>query len=218
MRILPKTPAQQVRRLTTLIPSWAQHQDAIGLSPQRVAQLKTLLDQARAAQLAAYHARDAARSATSAFEQATAQLVRQASASIRTIKITAKLTTQPVDVLSQALLPVPKTRGRIAEPGTPRNFTCTLLADGSVQLKWACDNPKGSVGTTYIVRRRIGDTSAFEHVQTRGVKHIIDGTIPAGTTNATYEITASRTTGPGTPGRYTVNFGTTAIRTKLCAA
>lgn len=207
MRILPKSPAQQVRRLTALVPTWAQQPDALGLSPARVAQIEGLLAQASAAQRRAYQARDAARSATLAFELATAALVRQAATAIRTIKITAKTSGTPVEILSRAHLPAPKPRGHIAPPGTPKNFTFTLGQTGLLLLKWECANPKESAGTTYAVSRRIGDHGDFEHLASRGKKHFTDTTIPAGTSSITYEVTAFRSTSRGMPGRYAVLFG-----------
>jgi hypothetical protein len=224
MRILPKTPAQQVVRLTTLVPAWAEHPEALGLSPERVAELEALLAQARAAQLAAYKARSAAQSATLAFEHATAALVDNASAAISLIKATATISGDPISVLSLAQLPAPKPRGRIAPPGTPKNFSVALRPTGSLLIKWACDNPRGSVGTVYEVRRRIGDHGDFERLAMRGKKTFTDTTIPAplpplpGTASITYEITAIRSTGRGTPGRYVVYFGSAAASQRKHAA
>lgn len=212
MRILPKTPAQQVQRLTTLVPAWAVDPEAIGLSPERIAEIEALLSQARAAQLAAYEARNAAQAATLAFEIATAALVRNASSAIGLIKATASASPDPAAVLLQAQLPVPHgpaTPGSIPPPGTPTGFHVELLQNGSIVLSWKCDNPAGSVGTMYQVRRCVHGTSgdAFEHLALCGEKTFTDNDIPVGTGTLTYEVTAFRSTRRGQPARFNVNFG-----------
>lgn len=216
MRILPKTPAQQVERLTALIPAWAVDPGGLGLSPARIAELETLLAQARAAQLAAYEARNAARAATLAFEIATAALTHNASAAITTIKATAGTSPDPVAVLAQARLPAPRSRARpgsIPAPGTPTEFRVELLQNGSVVLSWTCDNPEGSTGTMYRVRRRIGGAHAggFEFLELLGERRYTDNTIPAGTDAITYEVMALRSTRRGQPALFDVNFGTVGM-------
>lgn len=212
MRILPKTPAQQVQRLTTLVPAWAVDPEAIGLSPERIAEMTALLAQARAAQLAAYEARNAAQAATHAFEIATAALVRNASSAIGLIKATASASPDPAAVLLQAQLPVPNgpgAPGSISPPGTPTDFRVELLQTGSIVLSWKCDNPAGSVGTMYQVRRCVHGTSgdAFEHLALCGERTFTDNDIPVGTGTLTYEVTAVRSTRRGQPARFNVNFG-----------
>mgnify|MGYP001462183983 CR=1 FL=1 len=214
MRILPKTPAQQVQRLTTLVPAWAVDPGAIGLSPERIAEIEALLSQARAAQLAAYEARNAAQAATHAFEIATAALVRNASSAIGLIKATASASPDPAAVLLQAQLPDPHPHGpaspgSLPPPGTPTNFRVELLQTGSIVLSWKCDNPAGSVGTMYQVRRCVHGTSgdAFEHLALCGEKTFTDNHIPVGAGSLTYEVTAFRSTRRGQPARFNVNFG-----------
>lgn len=211
MRILPKTPAQQVRRLTTLVPAWAVDPVAVGLSPDRIAEIEALLAQARAAQLAAYEARNAARSATLAFENATAALVRNASSAIGLIKATASASSDPVAILARAQLPVTNAAapGSLPPPGTPTGFRVELLQDGAIVLSWKCDNPEGSVGTMYQVRRCVHgrNKDAFEHLALCGEKTFTDSDIPAESGSLTYEVTAVRSTRRGQPARFNVNFG-----------
>lgn len=209
MRILPKTPAQQVQRLTTLVPAWAVDPGAIGLSPERIAEIEALLSQARAAQLAAYEARNAAQAATLAFEIATAALVRNASSAIGLIKATASASPDPAAVLARAQLPGPASPGSLPPPGTPTGFHVELLQTGSIVLSWKCDNPAGSVGTMYQVRRRVHGRSgdAFEHLALCGERTFTDNDIPVGTGTLTYEVTAVRSKRRGQPARFNVNFG-----------
>lgn len=210
MRILPKTPAQQVRRLTTLVRAWAVDPGGIGLTPARVAEIETLLAQAQDAQRAAYIARDAARSATLAFENATAQLKRGAAAAIGTIKAAARNSGQPVAVLALAQLPVPAAPSPIGPPGTPTGFSVDLLQNGSIVLSWTGDNPSGSAGTMYEVRRRIGSGGTprtFEFLGVHGTKSFTDDTIPVGSAGVVYKITPIRSTRRGQPALFNVNFG-----------
>src|SRR5690606_19205293 len=43
----------------------------------------------------------------------------------------------------------------VPPPGICSNFTVTLNADGTLFLKWKCQNPPGAHGTIYQVWRRI---------------------------------------------------------------
>ncbi len=92
-------------------------------------------------------------------------------------------------------------------PGTPYRFSVGLASDGSVTLKWKCNNPKGSSGTIYQVWRRIAPTTDFTYLGGTGEKLFADGTIPAGTAQVTYQIQAVRSTAVGAWAQYNVSFG-----------
>ncbi|MCC6320827.1 MAG: hypothetical protein IT438_05245 [Phycisphaerales bacterium] len=87
-----------------------------------------------------------------------------------------------------------------------------LWQNGSLELKWKCGNPSGTVGTIYQVKWRIGGATggggAFTFVGATGVRSFTDDTLPAGSTPVTYEVAAVRSTTRGNPAQFTVNFGT----------
>lgn len=82
----------------------------------------------------------------------------------------------------------------------------SLLQNGALELKWKCNNPSGTQGTIYEVKRQIG-TGPLVFFGASGVKSFTDDTLPAGSTPSTYQITAIRSTARGNPAQFTVNFG-----------
>ena len=98
----------------------------------------------------------------------------------------------------------------VGPPGTPTSFKVELLADGSVKFKWKCANPPGATGTQYQVWRRIGTAGAFTFLGGTGMKQFTDPTIPAGSSQVTYQIQATRSTAIGPWAQFNVNFGTSS--------
>ncbi len=92
-------------------------------------------------------------------------------------------------------------------PGTASNFKVTLQGDGSVQATWRANNPTGLTGTMYQIWRRIGSASEFSYLCATGEKKFIDSTIPAGTSQVTYQLQGVRTTAAGGWAQFNVNFG-----------
>jgi hypothetical protein len=84
-----------------------------------------------------------------------------------------------------------------------------LLQTGALELKWKCNNPSGTQGTIYEVKRQIGGVGSggFVFVGASGVRSFTDDTLPSGSAPVTYQITAVRSTARGKPAQFTVNFG-----------
>lgn len=95
----------------------------------------------------------------------------------------------------------PATPGTLPPPGTPFDFTVSLMQSGALELKWKCNNPEGTSGTIYEVRR------AGTFVGATGVRTFVDETLP-GTSPVMYQVTAIRSTSRGNPAQFTVTFGT----------
>ncbi|MEA2707502.1 MAG: hypothetical protein QOF78_103, partial [Phycisphaerales bacterium] len=95
----------------------------------------------------------------------------------------------------------------VPAPGTPTDFKVELRQDGAVILKWKCPNPPGSQGTTYDVRRKVGAQGGWQHIGATGIRTLTDETVPAGSSQVTYEITGFRSTRRGSPANFIVNFG-----------
>lgn len=190
---------------------WATNAAAIGLTPAAVTALGTLTTQARKAFNDAEAARQAAKTATQAFYDAVRAMHSNPGAGadmIELIKNKAQTTNNP-GVYTLAQIPPPATPGTTPPPGTPLDFTVGLLQNGALELKWKCNNPSGTQGTVYEVKRRDGGGSGatFGYVGSTGVKNFTDETVVSGTASVTYQVTAIRSTQRGNPGQFTVNFG-----------
>lgn len=187
---------------------WATNAVAIGLLPTSVTTLGTLTMQARAAYNAAEAARQAAKTATQNLYDKVRALHSGPGAGqdmIDTIRLWAE-TKNDLNVYTLAQIPPPATPGTTPPPGTPFEFTVGLLQNGALALKWKCNNPSGTQGTIYEVKRKIG-SGAFNFVGASGVKTFTDETLPNGSAPATYQVTAVRSTSRGNPAQFTVNFG-----------
>jgi hypothetical protein len=105
-------------------------------------------------------------------------------------------------------LSVRKTPAAKGNPGTASNFKVALNGDGSIDLTWKCNNPRGTTGTMYQIFRGFdGAEGAFEYLGGVGEKKYHDDTIPAGTTSVTYKIQAVRSTAVGGWAVFNVSFG-----------
>lgn len=91
-------------------------------------------------------------------------------------------------------------------PGVPSGFAVKLDGDGSLVLKWKCNNPPGSRGTQYQIWRRIGEGD-FIFLDQVGEKRYRDYTLPPGATGIVYRIRAVRSTKRGEWAMFPVNVG-----------
>lgn len=125
---------------------------------------------------------------------------------IQTIKTFAATSDDP-NVYVLAEIPAPAPPSTPPPPGTPFELSVGLLGDGSLDLKWKCNNPSGTMGTIYEVRRAPAG-GALQFIGASGVKSFSDASLPSGAaTPITYQITAVRSTARGNPAQFIVNFG-----------
>jgi len=216
MRIVPETNRSRLEFYEAHLEPWSSDPASIGLSPSAVTALQTRATEAREAYEAHLAAQQAARAAASAFHDKVRALHADPGAGadmIQSIKNFASTTDDP-GVYTRAQLPAPAAPSSAPMPGTPFRFAVELLATGAIKLSWKCENH--SAGTMYEVRRRVqgaavasGAAEGFTFLGTAGVKRFTDDTLPAGSTAATYEVTAVRSTGRGYPARFTVSLGVT---------
>ena len=101
------------------------------------------------------------------------------------------------------------------DPGTPYKFQAKLTALGALDLSWKCVNPAS--GTLYQVYRKLGDAEAT-YVGGAGGKKFVDSTLPAGTSQVTYQIQAIRATGAGAWATFSVNLGVSPSGTTTVAS
>jgi hypothetical protein len=208
MGVVPDTRIGKIEFYEAHITPWTSNAAGIGLTPASVTALGTLTTAARAAYNAHLAAREAARAATDNFYDKVRAMHSNPGAGsdmIQTIKTYAETKNDPnVYVLAQ--IPPPAAPGTTPPPGTPFEFTVGLLQNGALELKWKCNNPSGTQGTIYEVKRSVNG-GAFNFVGATGVKSFTDDTLPSGATPATYQVTAVRSTARGNPAQFTVNFG-----------
>ena len=212
MSIVPDHRIGKLAFYESHLPAWSLHAAEIGLNAASVAALGVLTAAARADYDAHIKAQNAARAATQKFYDSVRAMHAGPGAGadmIQTIKTHAQVTSDPA-VYALAMIPSPSTAGATAPPGTPFKFTTALREDGSIELKWKCGNPSGTVGTIYEVMRSVNG-GAMTFVGATGVKSFADDTLPSGSANVTYQVTAIRSTARGKPAQFTVNFGVGSI-------
>lgn len=208
MGVVPNDRIQKIQFYEAHAPVWTANAVAIGLTAAQCTALTGLTTTARANFNAHVAAQAAAKSATQKFYDSVRAMHAGAGAGadmIQTIKTYAQTKNDP-NVYTLAQIPPPATPGTTPPPGTPFDFSVTLMGDGSLGLRWKCNNPSGTVGTIYEVKRMVG-RGGMQFVGASGVKSFTDETLPAGSTPVTYQITAIRSTSRGNPAQFVVNFG-----------
>lgn len=211
MRVVPRDNTGAVTFYEVHAPVWQAEAASIGLTPEDAAAVADAAAAARDAFNQQYAAQQAARAATQAYENAVARLRAAGAACIAKVRVAATAAGEGGNgVYERAQLPMPASPGRLPAPGRPTNFATRLNADGALELTWACDNPSGTAGTVYEIRRRdvaaTGESGPLTFVAVAGSKSFLDATVPPGTAVAEYQVTAIRSTRRGSPGRYRVTF------------
>ena len=186
---------------------WTTNFAQIGLTSAQATAFKGAATTARTNFNAAITADQAKRAATNTSRNTVSDLRQIAAETLSLIKAFADNAANPSVVYSAAQIPEPLPPTPAPAPGTPTDFTVALQQSGAVTLKWKCANPVGVGGTIYEVRRRSGSGSTFTFVGAIGIREFTDDTLPTGSTNVTYQITAVRSTIRGLPAQFNVNFG-----------
>ena len=110
-------------------------------------------------------------------------------------------------VYALADVPPPAIPGPVPAPGACSDFVAELQANGTLLIKFASNNPPGASGTVYQVFRRNTPSGAFTYLGGAGTKEFLDATIPAGSSQVTYQVQAVRSTAAGPWAEFNVNFG-----------
>ncbi len=115
----------------------------------------------------------------------------------------------PAAIYALADVPPRATPSQLPPPGRPSDFSVELLdTSGALQLRWKCVNPRGAVGTSYIIRRRLPGENAFTFIGVTGERRFVDNTFIAGPDNVSYTVQAQRADRAGLESPiYTINFG-----------
>ena len=214
MRVVPRTTSGRINFYNAHIPKWAIDPEAIGSTPEEIAQLQDKLDAAKDAFKQQKQAQNAARSATMRLKDALDALSDAGACTILRVRAKARADGQPV--YSKAQITAPKKASPIGPPGKPSSFKWELGSLGELRITWKCKNPRGSQGTMYQVYRQLGQfgalgvgagTAPFEYLGATGRKEFVDETLPAGTAFAMYKIRAVRSRTKGPNATFNVNFG-----------
>ncbi len=212
MSTVPNSLIGQLTFYEEHIPVWTAAPTAIGLTAAQCTQLAAAITAARNQFNLAQSVRSAAKSQTITMHQKFDAMNEQGADLIRIIRAFANVQNDPT-VYTKAEIPPPPTPSPVPAPGTPTNFRVALNPDGQIVLTWKCENPTGSQGTVYEIKRRVGDPASnpFEFIGNAGRKTFTDSTLAPGAAGGeygvTYRITAVRSTKRGITGIFTVNFG-----------
>ena len=205
MNVLPDGKVSKVEFCEQHLATWTSAATQIGTTTVAVGNLETLTEAARAAFNAQKLAQDNAKSATIAFNLAVQSMTTAAADIIKSIKT--KAATAGDSVYSLANIPAPANPGPCGPLGTCGDYSATLNVNGSLTLTWKCTNPRNASGTVYQVWRRTTADGAFEYIGGSGEKKFTDSTIPAGSSQVTYQLQAVRSTSVGPWSQFNVNFG-----------
>ena len=197
--------------------AWANvHQDVwtsvaaqIGLTPAQATAFKDAWTAANDDFAARQAAKAAAEAATTTSQNSVRELRRSASDTLRFIKAFAETQDAPSTVYAKAQIPPPSAPGPVGPPGTPFDFRAGLNPDGTITLRWKCNNPAGSSGTVYTLKRRLSNETQFSIIGAVGLKRFTDFTLPLGSSSVQYIVSAQRGEQVGIPSSpFTVQFGT----------
>lgn len=208
MPIVPVNKPEFLQFCTDHITPWQANAVAIGLTSTQVTDWKNLVSAAQTAYNAASSAREAARSATMASNQAISAARAKTAELVRLIKNQA-VSTGDDNVYVLAQVPEPADPSSLPPPGQPFMLAATLEVGGALTVSWKSNNPEGSTGTFYLVRRRLSSSGPFTFIGGSGsAKRFTDATVPAGTAVVQYQVQGQRgsLTGPSSE-TFTVNLG-----------
>lgn len=218
---LPTDPAEVVAFVSSRAEVWALNQASIGSTPEEVAAVEAILEEAKAAMMAVEMARDAALAATQRYYDAAKRLRAASRIVVENAKNLAKAEGD-TNVYVKARLNAPKVRARQAPlPGKPVRVELEVKTFGQVVLTWKCANPRGLHGVVYEVLRRTLDISErdgkrvvkwgpLEHIGIAGGdKRFVDATVPVGVPQVSYMIVSMHNGRKGETSNETpIQFGT----------
>lgn len=207
MPTVPQPLPEAIDWVNNHVGPWAANAAAIGLSVEDVTEVGDLASAAGSAKTSAQTATDAKLVAVADYNTAGKAMRDKATALVAKIRGFARASGDPQSVYSAAVIPGPADREPTPAPGTPYEFTVALQQSGSITLAFKCDNPGNVAGVTYLVERGESPQGPFALLTNAGERKFTDATIPQGSSQVVYRITAQRSTMSGAPAQFTVLFG-----------
>jgi hypothetical protein len=189
--VLPNTREEQITFFENHTTAWTDFALQIGLSVSAVANLKQLTVLAREKLMAAGEAREASKSATQAFHDATGKMLEVGRDMITTVKAFAESTDNPnVYVLAQ--IPVPSGPTPAAAPTAPTDLTGSIDSVGRLTLSWKAQRSGPTSGIVFDVARKGPGQTTFTVITSVFEKSFMDTGFIACNGNASYTVTARR--------------------------
>jgi hypothetical protein len=206
MSVVPSDRRAKIQWFRDRINAWTAASTAVGLSTAQCTSMAAAITAAETSEKEATEIRAASKSATVKFYGDTSAMGSLGSSLVATIRAFAEQSSNPTNVYNLSMVPPPSVPSELPPPGTPESFKVELLQDGSIVLSWKCNNPKGSQGTIYEVRRADLGEDNWQFIGATGVKSFSDA-IPKASSGQSYQITAVRSTRRGNPAVFDVRLG-----------
>lgn len=189
--------------------NFATNAVAIGLTSQQAVDFGALTDGYASAAGEVEKARIALRLAVDNADNAYTLMRRSMTQAVSDIRYHALQQTDPQVVYNLAQVPPRANPSTLPPPGRPNDFSVELLdATGALQLRWKCVNPRGTSGTSYIVRRKLPGETAFTFIGVTGERRFVDNTFTAGPDSVEYTVQAQRADSAGPLSAiFQINFG-----------
>lgn len=208
MAILPDRTQDLLDFFDQHAPVWVAQAGSIGVPPAMASAFATAAAAARDAYNDHLAAAEAARAAAGTSRSTIRSTRASAAEIIRLVKAYAATQDKPELIYTLAQIPEPSAPSPLPAPGVPTDIRATLGTDGSITLRWKAQNPQGSGGTIYNIRRKLPGESAPVFIGAAGSRKFVDFTIPAGTASVQYIIYGQRALSVGQPSApFTVLFG-----------
>lgn len=191
------------------VPVFVANAPDIGLTPELATAFSAAVDAATATELAQETARESARQATTDVNNAFSALHELTGNLVRLVRAFAETSTDPGAVYALAKIPGPSPATPAPPPAQPTDLRVELDAStGGLTIRWKASNPRGTSGTSYLVRRRLPGESGFSFIGSTGNKFFTDTTLVAGPDSVEYTVQGQRadSTGP-VSAIMTVRFG-----------
>ncbi len=207
MSTVPTKYTDTIAWLAARIDEWTAQAATIGLDVSTTTALSTQLTVAQTAMDSAFQLRQDSKDQTVVYHDEARALLEMTRNAVTTIRATAKSSPTPGAVYSAASIPPPADPGPSPAPGQPAQFRTELLFDGDLRVRFDCENPTGVSGVTYKVERRFASQGPYAFVTNAKGREFTDSSIPSGTAEVTYRVTAQTSTKDGLAGGVTIRFG-----------
>ena len=205
MGTVPRNIAERIQYYQARQTVWTTNAAALGILPAEMTTMSGRITAAVTALSAQGSAQTLSKAATVTLHDADRALSLYGADLIKKIKAKAGQDGDSVYALAQIDPPSPSSP--VGPPGTPYQLVVMLNPNGTIKLKWRCDNPAGSQGTFYQVGRRPEGVSEFTYLGGSGGRSFVDSTLPTGSSSMVYSIQAMRTTAMGQSAEFLVKFG-----------
>lgn len=194
MGSIPTSPRSAVQAYCTAhILPFTSSPAQIGLTTAQATEFATLTTGYVQAAAEAEAARVAAATATENATVAYNAMRRSFNGCVTDIRDFAEQQADPQEVYNLAQIPARSTPSSLPAPGQPRDLSVSIIAaSGEIELAWKSNNPTGSTGTAYIVRRRLPTEQNFIFIGVTGERKFIDNSFIAGPDSVEYTVQAQR--------------------------